>query len=596
MTQAEEANLLPDSLPEGEIRHCWEYEGYVPMWVDVVDSAGKRFRVDVGRFIETRFMVVTDAGEVVPFVMNHAQRKFFRMIAEDWNAGKSVRFIVLKARQLGISTLVEAILTALGALQRNKQAILVSKDPDSATDVFRMSKGFVDHFRDRAHPIRLKRNAAKALQFAATRSEMQIVSVQKGVRGGTKQYAHLSEYAFWPNPEEVMTALVPSLHPKPQTIVIIESTANGFNDFMEKWNLAEAGDGTFRPFFLPWTDHPDYRLPYDGHALDPEERKLLALGVDRDQLQWRRKMIEDLGPAKFAQEYPRTPTEAFQSTGTGIFDRARLAKVMERTATLAKTCERGRFEYDETYLPKGRGRFVVSNVRWVPDPKGPVRIYQRPIPGAKYALGGDTADGGIDFWTADVNLAPHGIEVATFGQEGLTAHQYACQMVCLGRFYNNALVGIEVNRNRAAMQDIVLCGYPNVYVSHEEETIDQDPLNRIGFTTTTATKFTIVTDMQTHFDLHPEYVNDHLTAGEMATFVSRPSASGTTTTWGASSKRYHDDRVMSRAISLHVMQDVRCPEAAEPERPKTRMEETIEWMEREMEGGTKSAVRRQKWF
>ena len=565
------------------------------MRIDVRKSDGSVIPVDVGWVIENRLMVVTDEGLVVPFRMNRAQRRFFNRVATKWNAGKPVRIIVLKARQLGISTIVEAIITVLCALQRNKQAILVSKDPDSATDVFRMSKGFVDHWTDREHPVRLRKNNAKALQFAETGSEIQVVSVQKGVRGGTKQYAHLSEYAFWPNPEEVMTALMPSLHPKPRTIVVIESTANGFNDFMERWNRSVAGDGGFEPFFLPWTEHPDYLSEFDGRELDADERALLALGVGKPRIQWRRERIAELGPTKFRQEYPRTPSEAFVSSGDGVFDRDKLVKVMERTAILAKTCERGKFEFDETYLPKGRGAFRLANIRFVPDPNGPVRIYQRPVPGSKYALGADTADGGIDHWAADVNLAPLGLEVATFDSDGLTAHEFACQMVCLGRMYNEALIAIEVNRSRAAMQDVILCGYRNTYVSHEEETIDQDPTNRDGFTMTKATKRTVVTDMQTHFNMFPDYVNDHLTASEMATYVSMPTANGRDTTWGASSRKYHDDHVTSRAISLHAMKDVRVSDA--PKAPKNRFEELVDWAEGVMSGkGAAKAERKPSWI
>ena len=581
---------------QGELDPKWlepADDGHVPMWIDVVQSTGKVITVDLIRIVESRLCVVTDDGEILPFKMNRAQRRFMDLIARDWNAGRPVRYIVLKARQLGISTIVEALITTLCAFQRNKQAIIVSKDPDSASDIFRMSKGFVENYRDRKHPIRLRKNNAKALQFAETKSEIQIVSVQKGVRGGTKQYAHLSEYAFWPNPDEVMTALMPSLHPKPHTIVIIESTANGFNDFMDRWNRSVAGNGGFKPFFLPWTEHPDYVSVYDGHELSPDERTLLALGISVDRLQWRRERINELGELKFRQEYPRTPAEAFQTSGTGVFDREKLAKVMERTAILATTCQRGRFEYEETYLPKGRGAFLITNNRFVPDPQGPVRIYQMPVPGAKYAIGGDTADGGIDHWAADVNLAPHGIEVATLDSDGLTAHQYACLMVCLGRMYNGALIAIEVNRSRAAMQDVILTGYKNTYVSHEEETIDQDVSNRDGFTMTAATKRTVITDMQTHFNLFPDNVNDHLTASEMATYVSMPTASGRGTTWGASSKKYHDDHVTSRAISLHAMQDIRTQDEA-PQRQNS-VQTLLDWVDETMRKEQSKQRRKRLW-
>lgn len=567
---------------------------YEPMWISVVQSSGRTIRVDVGRIIETRLCIVTAEGSVIPFVMNRAQRAFFRLIARDWNAGKPVRYIVLKARQLGISTLVEAIIMVLCTFQRNKQGIIVSKDPDSASDVFKMSKGFVERWRDKEHPVRLKKNNAKALQFSDTGSEIQVVSVEKGVRGGTKQYAHLSEFGFWPNPEEVMTAMVPSIHDLPHTICVIESTANGFNDFMDRWNKAVEGDGGYKPFFLPWTDNPEYVAEPDGREFDQEERKLLALGLTPQQIQWRRNQISKLGKRKFLQEYPRTPEEAFQSTGTGVFDPEKIRAALERTRLLAPTVKRGRYDYDESVIEKD-GRpvgFRISRIRWIDDPEGPVRKFLQPVKGAAYSLGGDTADGGADRWTADVNLAPYGIQAATFCAEGIEAHDYACQMVCLGYEYNTAIIAIEVNKSRTAMKDVIASGYPNTYVMREEETIEQDVSNRDGFTTTSVTKKTIVMDMQTHFSRFPDRVNDHATVNEMSTYVTMPTASGKSTTWGASSRKYHDDRVMARAISLHVMPDAR-PIGAEGERQKS----AFDWVDETLAkaAGAKRIGRKPLW-
>ena len=567
-------------------------QGYEPMWIEVAMSDGSKRRVDVGKIIESRLAVVDIQGNLVPFKMNPVQRDFLSKIARDWNAGIPVRWLVLKSRQHGISTIVGGVINTLCAFQRNKEATIISEGPDSATDIFEKYKSFCETWRDKDHPLRRKKSNSKLIEFQGSKSKISIASVEKGIRGGTRQYFHLSEYAFWPNPDEAMTALQPSIHDVPKTICVIESTPNGDNDFKARCEDALAGEGPYKIAFYPWTMNPETEtIPYDGFELDGEERKLHALGVTLNQLKWRRVQIKKLGLAKFKQEYPRTPEEAFEGSGSGIFDPALIGRAKERTRLLQGVCRRGRFDFDERYIPDGQGRFLILNERFVDDPDCPVRIYQEPIAGMKYAIGGDTGDGGGDYWAADVSAAPSGQQVATFHRKGIEAHEFACQMVCLGRYYNQAYVCIEVNRSRAAMKDVIKAGYRNTYVSHAEETIDQSPENRDGFTTTSATKKTIVEDMQTHFTMFPDRVSDYMTVCEMGTFVAVPTAGGRGTTWQASSPRYHDDLVLARAICLHALQDI--GGYASPE--EVRKKETVwEYVDRSLEQSIK-ARRKPLW-
>jgi hypothetical protein len=98
------------------------------------------------------------------------------------------------------------------------------------------------------------------------------------------------------------------------TEIILESTANGFNDFHSLWRKAEAGESEFLPVFLPWSLDPAYRRPVDkDFEMTGEEGKLAELfGLDLEQIAWRRAKISQFGSEDyFAQEFPLTPSEAF---------------------------------------------------------------------------------------------------------------------------------------------------------------------------------------------------------------------------------------------------------------------------------------------
>ena len=106
------------------------------------------------------------------------------------------------------------------------------------------------------------------------------------------------------------------------TEIIIESTANGYNDFHSTWRKAEAGESEFMPVFLPWSLDPDYRREVDGDfSMTADEAKLAELhALSKEQIAWRRSKIAQLGSAEyFSQEYPLIASEAFISSDFDSF-------------------------------------------------------------------------------------------------------------------------------------------------------------------------------------------------------------------------------------------------------------------------------------
>lgn len=139
-----------------------------------------------------------------------------------------------------------------------------------------------------------------------------IVRLWAAGRSATAQLLHASEGAFWPDLPAQMASLMQTVPDLDGTEILIESTANGYNDFHSLWRKAESGESEFMPVFLPWSIEPGYRrtVPPD-FVMDGEEKTLAELHkLDSEQIAWRRAKISQLGSAEyFAQEYPITPSE-----------------------------------------------------------------------------------------------------------------------------------------------------------------------------------------------------------------------------------------------------------------------------------------------
>ena len=132
--------------------------------------------------------------------------------------------------------------------------------------------------------------------------------------------------------------------------LIIETTANGFNNFSELYYGAVNGDNAFNHYFFNWINGStlfneqyvqaveEYKALHNNNMLtvgelDAEEKNLMALGATLEQLVWRRSKVGISGLEKFHQEYPSTPDEAFISTGHSVFDKNNIQK---RLSTIGK--------------------------------------------------------------------------------------------------------------------------------------------------------------------------------------------------------------------------------------------------------------------
>ena len=267
------------------------------------------------RALFCRLLPVVDktSGKQVQFAALPAQEKVW--LALD----RSNRVIVVKARQMGISYAVRAwqFHRAYASTNPEKFAVL-SFHARSATNLRRLDRTWLN-----ALPELMKRptsvDSATDTIFSDTGAGFSAFTT--GGRGGTRSFAftgaHLSEFAFYTDPDEVLAQVLATVGDGP---IVIESTVNAPGDAFHR--LVEgAPQNGWEVVFLPWFEHGAYRHDApEGFTPTPEEARIAALhGLDNDQLAWRRVQVGTLGEHKFVREFPATIQDCFAGVSKSAY-------------------------------------------------------------------------------------------------------------------------------------------------------------------------------------------------------------------------------------------------------------------------------------
>ena len=292
---------------------------------------------DFKKFLRLMHVFDKNAGKKVPFVPTPEQLRLADMLQSN------SRVIILKARQIGASTVVRAYFTwkALMSTEPTHSGIM-SLSHESAQYLHSLDKGFIDCLPS-SLGRKLDSSTARTIRFKDTGAQLR--SFTAGMKGGgTRSFAltdlHLSEFAHYDDQDEVLSNAVSTVGAGGQ--IVIETTANGPGDKYHQLCLADTPDWAL--FFSPWFKHAAYSKTSrfgDGNVghMTADERKLMTkLGLTRDQMYWRRTMIHSMGPDKFMQEYPSTPQEAFIATAKAWLQPSHLADIEVRKGGGKEIC------------------------------------------------------------------------------------------------------------------------------------------------------------------------------------------------------------------------------------------------------------------
>ncbi|MDX9742066.1 MAG: terminase [Gammaproteobacteria bacterium] len=273
---------------------------------------------------------------VMPFRPNRAQRRFIRRL---WH-----RNLILKARQLGFTTLVAILWLDHALFNSNQRCGIIAQDREAAEAIFRDKVRFAydnlpTEIRER---FPLARDSAVELLFDHNNSSVRVAT---SMRSGTIHRLHVSEFgkicAKYPDKaQEVVTGSIPAV--PTNGVLVIESTAEGREgDFFKMVQIAEANEASakvltprdYRLHFYAWWMEEKYRidactvdLTREDHEyfekVEIEVKKSLGidLKLDPEQKAWyvATKRADFSGAEeRMWQEYPSFPAEAFQVSTEG---------------------------------------------------------------------------------------------------------------------------------------------------------------------------------------------------------------------------------------------------------------------------------------
>lgn len=504
--------------------------------------------INTKKYIETYIKIRDKKGKVIPLKFNEPQVKYYNVIKKMYENKKPIRIIILKARQMGFSTETEGIIFKNVVTNHNYNAGIVAHKEDSTTNLFNMSKRMLEYLPESIKPEQKKSNA-KELVFnneKGTGLDSKIKCMTAGGKGigrsDTFTALHISELAFWEgNKQDILLGLLQAVPNIPGTIVIIESTANGYDYFKEMWDMAVAGENDFYPLFVGWNELEEYKMPYSGFTLTQDEQELQKqFNVTLEQLEWRRWCIKNNCGGdidKFKQEYPISPDEAFLSTGKCYFNKQNIINRINKL--------RGKNPITQGFFSCFYDGIRIRGRKFKNEEKGSIKIYKYPENNIPYVIGGDTAGEGSDYFAAHVINNITGEQVAVLKQQ-YNEIDFVKQIYCLGMFYNKALLGPESNFSTYPIQKLVELNYPNIFVRKKEDTYSSKHEKSFGFKTTSITRPLILANLQEIVEDEIDRIVDVDTLREMLTFIVNKNGRA------EAEDGYHDDLVMALAISYYI--------------------------------------------
>lgn len=255
-------------------------------------------------------------GRTVPLKFNAAQAYIDHALDEQRDEQGFVRALILKGRQQGTSTYVQARFYHNLTHHRGLRAFILTHEDKATANLFDIT--------DRLHrncPKLLRPHTGKAnaheLIFDLLDSGYLVgtAKTKETGRSATLQLFHGSEVAYWPNASGHMAGVMQAVPDDVGTEIILESTSAGaVGQFYQMWQAAEAGENGYRPIFVPWFWQPEYRRAVPANFVPTSEEEQFAALYDlkMPQIVWRRFKIGTLGSVySFRREYPATAAEAF---------------------------------------------------------------------------------------------------------------------------------------------------------------------------------------------------------------------------------------------------------------------------------------------
>lgn len=461
--------------------------------------------------------------ETTPFIWNEGQVVVWNRMVVRRTRGEPCFFVILKARQLGITTFVAAWHHWHLWTGEDVRTLNVAHEDQLAKRIVGFFRIFHDGLPDVGGikpKLRAESKSARVpkaeLYYAEKRNHGEThVAKNLNPRGSSARLIGMSEGAFYPSLTDLNDALTPQLPSigspaRAKCSLIIESTPNGQNDFYDLWEETKEPGAEFWGIFLPWYVMPsEYSLPPPAEWRLSEKLKAKQAGwslirrridghdVDRSQMYWYERTLaghphygnEDA----FDQEYPSDDQTCFMLRSKSVFaeDMRYLQACVADAAVRAKEHWGLREDtqgrpmrtngpaYGELVFPPLTSPFGLENAigyqhyqkpTFAMKPSGSFVVWETPQPGHVYVAGCDTAGGNErDSSCLVIFDCYSGRQVAEYADNAVRAEDFADFCVHAGAWYNNCTIMPEINHLGSIVMKRMTNEWGYLHLAHEEK-------------------------------------------------------------------------------------------------------------------------------
>lgn len=497
----------------------------------------KLIKQDFYKFAKMNLYIKDKFANIVPFVPNEPQRALIDYVLLCIKEKRPVKVIILKARQMGFSTAVEALCYWWTSTNFNINSVIIGNDEKSSLNLYRMFRRYFDNTNILFKPS-VRYNTKSDLTFEkfdengkqiglGSAIKIETAKNKSAGRSDTVNFLHASELGAWENGEDLVASLMQTVPDaevmeKP-SMVFLESTAEGRGNYFHKEYVAAVNKrNNYQPLFAPWwildtyerdatfedlgqlNDYEKFlvELMRKGHETLGHKFPVKEESIPRKLAYYRRKAKDFAAtPERLPQEYPSTWEEAFIASGKNVFNPLALQE-MEKDATPLEDIEYYKIApledrpYEEFELER-----IPFEENETPDDftyKAPLKIWEKPKPYKEYVIGADVAEGlkGGDFSVATV------VDISTMAvvarwRGHCDPDKFGEILGALGTYYNYALIGVEVNNHGlTTVQKLRDTFYTNLYKrdrGYDEEW--ETPTVNLGWKTDMRTKRLMIDDL-----------------------------------------------------------------------------------------------------
>jgi hypothetical protein len=531
--------------------------------------------------------------QVIPFKLNWAQKLLVERVLADIRAGRPVRYIILKARQMGLSTVIEALCYWWTTTHRYVNSVIIAHETEASSNLYKMFRRYYDFSNTMFKPDR-KYNTKRDLVFdvedqvkeeyaemgqtpPGLQSEIKTMVAKEGKgRSDTINFFHGSEVAFWEANADVVSSALQAVPTAAETFAFLESTANGVGGyFYDEWQLAKKGESAFKPLFFAWHEHPEYELPGIVSNYDEEELELIEIFREKDysleswdrKILWRREKKKEFrtDPKKFYQEYPKDDMEAFLASGRPVFD-TRLLMKMEQIALKQPDPMFGLVVANPDPTAKEKFLFEEHKRTFQDQDPTPFKVWQLPIrddpnthqKAHKYTIAIDVSEGKLESssenkendWSVIDVMDVSNLKTVARWRGHIDPDLLGEVAFAIGNFYNGALIAVEVNNHGiSTVQSLRNKFYRNLY---QRETSEDEQFQvrttKMGWVTNKKTKPVIINEMVKDIREGDIIDLDVIFIRECMTYVRDDQG------YTSAQEGTFDDCVMAKAINLQMAQ------------------------------------------